>query len=313
MWNPDQKTRLQFGPYPHQYLDVDTADYNIDFKTDSSLPTPAQTGMYEFVLSKGFWALVIIGAVILGVVGLLYVYGVPVLSEQVAQQIPAAQETELGESLYQQLKSRGEVTENPAQTKRLTAFWQQTGIKTRVPLRIVVVNDADTNAFAVPGGRVVVYSGILKLIKRPEQLAALLAHEAAHIENRHSLQQLIRSLAAYAIVSILIGDQGGGMSAILVQNADNLISLSYSRQHEAEADAFAVTELAKHGLNPMGAVWLMEALPTNGDVIPTLLRSHPHNAERVAATRTLARKTHIQLANHSRLTALSEEILKAAE
>ena len=99
---------------------------------------------------------------------------------------------------------------------------------------------------------------------------------------------------------------------MLAQNADNLISLSYSRQHEAEADAFAVTQLARHGINPLGAVWLMEALPTDGDVIPTLLRSHPHNAERVSATRVLAKQTRIQGSGNDKLGALWVDIQREA-
>lgn len=292
-WNPEGKTRLQFGPFPHQYLDVETADYTTSFLADGRLPNPARTGLYEFVLSKGFRGVVIIGVAAVAILWLLYAYGVPAMSVQVAKQVPAEQEVQLGDVLYKQLESTLLANENEAQTKRLNQFWRQTGIKTRLPIRIAVVDSKEVNAFAVPGGRVVVFTGILKKFKRPEQLAALLAHEAAHVENRHSLQQLIRSLAAYGIMAVMFGDISG-LTAVLAQNADNIVSLSYSRQHEAEADTFAVTQLASHGINPMGAVWLMEALPTEGDVIPTLLRSHPHNAERVSATRMLAKQTRIR-------------------
>ena len=310
-WNPAGKTRLQFGPFPHQYLDVETADYTANFLTDGQLPNPARTGLYEFVLSKGFRGVLIVGVVAVAILWLLYAYSVPAMSVQVARQIPAEQEIQLGDLLYQQLESTGQFDENKPQTKRLNQFWRETGIKTRLPIRVSVVDSKDVNAFAVPGGRVVVFTGLLKKFKRPEQLAALLAHEAAHVENRHSLQQLIRSLAAYGIMAVMFGDISG-LTAVLAQNADNLISLSYSRQHEAEADAFAVTQLARQGINPMGAVWLMEALPTKGDVIPTLLRSHPHNAERVSAMRTMAKRTRIQGDGNERLAALWGEIGREA-
>jgi beta-barrel assembly-enhancing protease len=310
-WNPAGKTRLQFGPFPHQYLDVETADYTDNFLKNGLLPNPARTGLYEFVLSKGFRGVVIVGIAAVAILWLLYAYGVPAMSVQVARQMPAEQEVQLGDLLYKQLESTGQITENKEQTKRLNQFWRETGVKTRLPIQIAVVNNSDVNAFAVPGGRVVVFTGILKKFKRPEQLAALLAHEAAHVENRHSLQQLIRSLAAYGIMAVMFGDISG-LTAVLAQNADNLISLSYSRQHEAEADAFAVTQLARHGINPMGAVWLMEALPTDGDVIPTLLRSHPHNAERVSATRTLAKQTRIQGIGNEKLRTLWAEIQQEA-
>lgn len=292
-WNPAGKTRLQFGPFPHQYLDVETADYNTHFVRDGQLAAPARTGLYEFVLSRGFRGVVLVGVVAVAFLWLLYAFGVPVVSEQLARQVPAEQEKQLGELLYNQLEATGQLDADSAQSQRLNQFWKATGIKTRLPIQITVVDNKEVNAFAVPGGRVVVFTGILKKFKRPEQLAALLGHEAAHVENRHSLQQLIRSLAAYAIVSVMVGDVSG-LTAVLVDNADNLISLSYSRQHETEADAFAVTQLARHGINPMGAVWLMEALPSEGDVIPTLLLTHPHTAERVADTKALAKKSRIQ-------------------
>jgi beta-barrel assembly-enhancing protease len=306
-WNPAGKTRLQFGPFPHQYLDVETADYNTHFVQDGQLAAPARTGLYEFVLSRGFRGVVIVGVVAVAFLWLLYAFGVPVASEQLARQVPAEQEKQLGDLLYNQLETTGQLDADSAQSLRLNQFWKATGIRTRLPIQITVVENKEVNAFAVPGGRVVVFTGILKKLKRPEQLAALLGHEAAHVENRHSLQQLIRSLAAYAIVSVMFGDVSG-LSAVLVDNADNLVSLSYSRQHEAEADAFAVTQLAKHGINPMGPVWLMEALPSEGDVIPTLLLTHPHNAERVADTKALAKKSRIQGQPNAELQTLWAEI-----
>ncbi|TAE31077.1 MAG: hypothetical protein EAZ91_08860 [Cytophagales bacterium] len=306
-WNPAEKTRLQFGPFPHQYLDVETADYNTHFVGDGQLPQPARTGLYEFVLSRGFRGVVIVGVVAVAFLWILYAFGVPVASEQIARQIPAEQEKQLGDMLYRQLETTGQLDADSVQSGRLNQFWRATGIKTRFPIQITVVDNKEVNAFAVPGGRVVVFTGLLKKFKRPEQLVALLAHEAAHVQNRHSLQQLIRSLAAYVIVSVMVGDVSG-LTAVLVDNADNLISLSYSRQHEAEADAFAVTQLAGHGIDPMGAVWLMEALPTEGDVIPTLLRSHPHNAERVAATRALAKKSRIRGQPNAALLTLWNQI-----
>ncbi|WP_019989118.1 M48 family metallopeptidase [Rudanella lutea] len=309
-WNPSGKTRLQFGPFPHQYLDVETADYEARFIPARQLLKPARPGLYEFVLSKGFRGVVLVGVVTVALLWVLYAYGIPALSLQVARQVPAEQEVALGDMLYRQLENSGQLPVDKAKTAHVERFWREMGVKTRLPIRIAVVESKDVNAFAVPGGHVVVFTGILKKFNRPEQLAALLAHEAAHVEKRHSLQQLIRSIAAYSIISVMFGDVSG-ITAVLVDNADNLVSLSYSRQHEAEADAFAVEQLARQGIDPMGAVWLMEALPTEGEVIPTLLRSHPHNAERVAATRALAKKARTRGNSSPELKRLWNEI-KAA-
>jgi len=308
-WSPAGHTRLQFGPFPHQYLDIPASTYGAFMQQGALQPKPVRPGfgLYAFMMSRVFMWLLVVGGGLAVAGWLLYAYALPFLSLRAARLVPIEQEVSLGKIMSENLFRTNDFAVDSTRTEAINQYWRTTGIPTRFPVRIAVVRNKEINAFAVPGGQVVVYSGILNRMQRHEELAALLAHEAAHIEQRHTLQQLIRSVLTWGSVSLLFGDVGG-ISAVLIDNADKLLSLSYSRQHETEADAFAVAELARSGIDPRGTTWLMAHLPTEGDVVPSMLRSHPQTAARVEATKTLVEQTPYQRVDKPELNRLWQSI-----
>lgn len=151
--------------------------------------------------------------------------------------------------------------------------------------RFLVVRGSPSNAFAVPGGYIFVFDSLLSKFKNPEELAGVLAHEIAHVERNHFFQDQSKILAANlaAIVAILLS---GGEPAVaaggLAAAAD--LQLRYSRENEAEADAYAVAYLQKAGFNPNA---LKDSLQTiafydrfSSFDIPIYFSTHPSLTDR---------------------------------
>lgn len=150
----------------------------------------------------------------------------------------------------------------------------------------VQVIDADiVNAFALPGGQIVVYTGLIKSAKRPEQVAGVVAHEIAHVTRRHGLQRIAHSIGITALISGLLGDVGG-----LVAVAGELLELStinkYSRNHETEADEEGVRMLHAAGIDPLGMAEFFQIMKdTHGDLpaVVSWISTHPEHDARIAA------------------------------
>ena len=113
------------------------------------------------------------------------------------------------------------------------------------------------------------------------------------MELRHSLRSIIRSVGTYALVSVVIGDISG-LSAVLLENANAINGLSYSRDAEREADQFSIDFMKKEGLNIAGMAQLMEILQKqekdSQSSLPAFLSTHPLTDERIATAKAAAKK-----------------------
>ncbi|MCK7559120.1 M48 family metallopeptidase [Chitinophaga sedimenti] len=109
----------------------------------------------------------------------------------------------------------------PDKTKLANDFFKQLKIKTAYDIRITVVKDDQLNAFAVPGGHIVVYDKLIKQMKGPGELAALLSHEYSHVELRHTTKTMFRSMGTYVMLSLVFGDLTG-VAGVVVENAHSL-------------------------------------------------------------------------------------------
>ena len=144
------------------------------------------------------------------------------------------------------------------------------------------------NAFALPGGTIVVFSGALDKIENLPELMALLGHENGHVQGRHSIRSLVRSMGLFALVTFVAGD-ASGLATVLAENARNLQSLSYSRDFEREADEEAFRFLCRNQTDPRGAILLMERMnklsSESGSEPPGFLSSHPLTEERLSTAK----------------------------
>lgn len=193
--------------------------------------------------------------------------------------IPVSWEEQLGDSAFSQLTQGAAVlTEGSAVTAvhdiggRLTAQ-----ISSPYAFRWHVVDDPQVNAFAVPGGHVVVFTGLLRAADSPEEVAGVLAHEVQHVVLRHSLHGLVRSLGWRATIKILFGSSGplSGVGDLAAQ----LGGLKFGREQETAADVEGLKLLQRARIDPQGMVAFFEKLARKESGV-ALLSTHPMSADR---------------------------------
>jgi predicted Zn-dependent protease len=218
--------------------------------------------------------LTLIGGLLLG-----YFFVLPWTAEQVASVIPRSSEKLLGDAVYSALQEEGDSSGSAL----LTAFFDSLHIATPYSIQITLVDDKTVNAFALPGGQIVVYSGLLTKMKSFSELAALLSHEFIHVEKRHATRSICRSLGSQFFVGLLFGNMGSLVS-VAAGHANEIRSLSYSRQLEKEADLSGLQLLLDRRIDAKGFVDLFAHLKEeeSGLVIPEIISSHPDTDVRAA-------------------------------
>lgn len=247
---------------------------------------------------SGRLLVILIGGFILSV-ALSYFYLLPFMADQVAQRFPKDMEVSLGDEMYASILQQSAI--DSAKTESINHFFKQLTIKSEYPVRITVIKDSVVNAFAVPGGGIVVYDAILKNMKEPEALAALLAHEYSHVALKHATRNVFRNIAGYLFVSILFSDVNG-IAALVIQNAETLRTLKYSRDLELEADANGLEILKQNNLSSKGMVQLFEQLKKEESMaVNELLSTHPELDTRIDFAKKFSKENPIQPTTHDSL------------
>lgn len=249
------KTILRYGNYPAQSLEVTAPDFLATLQNYYAAAPPVNQHVPLQVTRNTSWLWLVI-LFLLALIPITYFWVLPAVADFAARQIPTAYEHKLGQTLATRIISKNK---DSLQTANLRGFARQLNLPAPYPITFTVVRNAEPNAFAVPGGNIVVHQGMFKIIKNPEALAALLGHEYGHLKLRHSLRSLFRSLSGYIFISVIIGDVSA-ITAVLIENANALKSLEYSRSFETEADLLGLQIMQQHQLNPKGMVQLFEQL-----------------------------------------------------
>ena len=227
------------------------------------------------------------------VIAILFV-GLPRAAEPVAALMPLAWEEALGNQVVSGFAAHNRFCDRPGGTRslaRLTDRLVET-IDSRYTFRVAVADAGPVNAFAAPGGYIVLYRGLLGSAESPDEVAGVLAHEIGHVVARHGTEAIVRAAGLAAIVQLLLGDPSG-LLGIGVAGGELLLSLAYSREDEAEADAIAVRMLAAAGIGTAGFVNFLQRMArtreaAGGDSGMAFLSTHPRSAERAAAVRASA-------------------------
>jgi len=286
------KIMLQYGAFPHQYL---------EYQNDSTLAQvlqgylPKAQGKVE-IMAREYNAIirgVLIGiAIFSAIVAIIYFVLLPSLTSYLASKIPISTEIAIGDKFFESFVKDAKV--DTEKSKVLNEFARKIDFETEYPLKFTVVKDKQVNAFALPGGNIVVYSGILDKMKSAEELAALLSHEATHVKERHSLRGLTRNLTGSVLVSLVFGDTGS-ISSVLASKAEDLYQLGFSREMEKEADLNGLQIMYHNRLDPQGMIHLMERLneeekKQGNTQMLSYLNSHPMTNERLNYIKEHSRK-----------------------
>lgn len=142
------------------------------------------------------------------------------------------------------------------------------------------------NAFALPGGTIIVTDALVRTFPDPNVIAGVLGHEIAHVSEQHGLKRVYRSIGTFLLVALIAGDVGPIVEDMLLEGA-LLLSLARSRDQELEADRIGIGLAFEAGYDPEALVHLFEHLSGDNDV-PSWLSTHPTLDERVPAILRMA-------------------------
>jgi beta-barrel assembly-enhancing protease len=175
------------------------------------------------------------------------------------------------------------VCSNPAGLAALDKLRQRmtAGQGLQYDLNIQVFDHPMVNAFAAPGGQLVILRGLLDEAGSAAEVAGVLAHEIGHVEARDPTRLAFRAVGSAGILSLVLGDATGG--SLIAVMGDQLLSASYTREAEAAADAFAHRLLNATGIGTAGLAAFFESLDGKGIDLPEYLSSHPATPGRAAA------------------------------
>jgi predicted Zn-dependent protease len=164
----------------------------------------------------------------------------------------------------------------------------------KYPYSFSVADKADLNAFALPGGPVWLHRGILEAAQDEAQLAGVMAHEIAHVAERHSAEQLTKATVANGLLGLLgaVVDgrgKGGAATRVGASVATQFMFLKFSRDHEREADRVGAEIVRRAGYDPQGMAEFFELLDRQRQRSPgsvaTFLSTHPDPKSRAAELR----------------------------
>jgi predicted Zn-dependent protease len=236
-------------------------------------------GLYQRLIELGFKAHLLIALVLLTLIIAGYFFALPGIAEKAAVLIPESYDNQMGQLFFDEFSERSTI--DSSKTALLNNYAERLDLKNKKPLKFTVIESSTVNAFALPDGNIIVFTGLLDLMKSHEELAALISHEVVHVNNRHSMKMLCRNLAGYLFISVVLTDVNGIM-AVIGDNVHSLQSLSYSRQFEREADTQGLELLAFNQIDPKGMVSLFEGLQSKAELLlPEFLSSHPITRERI--------------------------------
>lgn len=154
-----------------------------------------------------------------------------------------------------------------------------------------IVNSDQVNAFAVPGGHIYVFRGLIERAAHWDEFAGAVAHEIGHVDLRHSAQQIGQASAAntgLTLAYVLLGRQPSSVEQLAVGLGGGAIFAKFSRDDEREADSIAVAYLTEARINPSGMVRMFERLRSlqarDPNKVELWFASHPMPAERISNT-----------------------------
>jgi Zn-dependent protease with chaperone function len=158
------------------------------------------------------------------------------------------------------------------------------------PFEFHVVEDGSVNAFALPGGFIYIFRGLLQLVPNDDALASVMAHEIAHVTERHAVKQFEKNVALSAAITAVLAGTGAPRS---VGNAAGVVQaiagFSFSRRDEADADEHGIELMTKAGYDPRAAAEAMKIVKrVSGKNPPALLRTHPAPESRIKYLTTRA-------------------------
>lgn len=286
-----EQVRLEYGAPLPQTVIVEESAFLIEMQRAAAsrvthLHNPQQRSLRARLT-------ILAGVALLGVTAGFYVWGIPGLAKFLAPHIPVSWEEQLGTSVLEQLAPLANrcVDQNRLHAlEKIVTKLSRAMLDSPYHIHLTVLDRSVMNAFALPGGHVVVFRGLLEATETPEQFAGVLAHELQHIHKQHSTRAFLEQASSSLLIAAVSGDFTGAL-VYGIEGARVLGMLRYSRSHEDEADREALLLLQTIGIDPAEMIAfyrIMEAQHPHDSVVPSYLSTHPSTDDRIAKLTRLA-------------------------
>jgi beta-barrel assembly-enhancing protease len=228
----------------------------------------------------------VIGGIVLALsLGLWF--GSDLLVELAVDRIPVEWEQKLGESAYKDFLAHQDIMKEGIAVSAVDEITHR--LVEQIPnnpytFEVTVVKSDIVNAFALPGGYIVVFTGLMKKADSAEELAGVMAHELNHVLQRHGLERIVKQLGLVAVVSIVIGDHQG-LAGMMKQVGVELLTLKFGREQETEADLTGLQLLHRAKIDPSGMIRFFEQLSEKDQGRTEWLSTHPMSGARAERLR----------------------------
>jgi predicted Zn-dependent protease len=257
----------------------------------AALPALVEHRMRE---RSGQQRIAMLATLVLALVIGAYLYGIPFVADRLVAIVPPEWETDLGDTAERQMAAMLSQTgvfeacdPDPASiaNRAIAGFAARVidGIDTPFDLDVTVIRTDVPNAFALPGGKVFFFSGLLDRAETPDEFAGVLAHEIGHVVYRHGIEKVIATAGTGALIGFVLGDLTG--ISIAAGIGSTLIDTRFSREAEREADRFAANAASRLGFAASGMPDLLDraAEDTRFDRALAFFSTHPLTEDRRAA------------------------------
>lgn len=229
---------------------------------------------------------------------LLHKWILPPLMNIMVEKFPVTWEEKIGKSFISQISKGFGVCEDERLNTQIDKIKDRLGAtldSSKYKYNITIVNNSLVNAFALPGGEIILFRGLIEKSNRPEEVAGVVAHEIQHIEQRHFTKILIKELSIGIFLGLMIGDSQVVGTAL--NYANMLRSLAYKRSEESSSDAEGMKMLIKAGIDPKGMVDFFEIMKKEYDgttEVSEYLSTHPNTENRIEKLNTMIAQKQIE-------------------
>jgi predicted Zn-dependent protease len=214
-------------------------------------------------------------------------WGIPGASGWFARFVPVSVEEQLGNYVVNELFPDRRICQADAGRKALDEMVMRlTTEESEYNFKVEVVDSDWVNAIAFPGGKILIFRGLLEKSPSADALAGVLAHEMQHILHRHGTENLLSQTALSGIFRLLSGE-AGSLAKTLFDGVHILSILKYTRQFEREADESALMLLIKSGVDPAEMIKMYQVLSKYSSSFPEAISTHPDMSSRLERLKTL--------------------------
>ncbi len=202
----------------------------------------------------------------------LYFFGVEVL----ARYLPWSAQQSIGKRYLQEIVEEDSMVSDPVANRLFASVYKPLikAAQIKQPMTILIIRSPIQNAVTLPGGYILVFTGLIKQVKNPDALAGILAHELAHVKYQHNLRQIGRESAFEMVLVSIIGYNK------IEQGTQFLISMTFSREFEQQADSAALNYLDKLKISSLPLKEFFQSMNDTDDVL-TFSSTHPSTQSRI--------------------------------